>query len=101
MPHDYCVYILASRSRTLYVGVTNDLARRLSQHHTDSRPHFTRRYNVDRLVHLETFENVRVALAREKQLKGWSRRKKIALIDCHNPEWTDHSASVLLRSSRA
>jgi putative endonuclease len=85
----FYVYILASRSRTLYVGVTNDLARRLDQHRTDCRPPFTRRYNISALVHVECFDCVSDALRREKQIKAWRRHKKLELIETQNPVWKD------------
>ena len=91
----YYVYILASRSRTLYTGVTRDLRRRLYQHHDGSGSGFTRRYGVDRLVHVDTATNPRDAIAREKQIKRWSRRKKLALIEASNPEWRDLTADWL------
>ena len=85
--HDrYAVYILASgRNGTLYVGVTGDLVRRMEQHASLAVPGFTRRYNVTRLVHVERFSDVREAIAREKQLKGWNRAWKISLIERANP----------------
>ena len=87
---DIChVYILASVQRTLYIGVTNDLRRRLYEHKTGMIPGFTRRYNVHRLVHFEMFTDIHHARERETQLKGWLRRKKIALIEAENPEWED------------
>ena len=86
---DHYVYILASRSRTLYIGMTNDLRRRLHQHKTGRIEGFTRRYNINRLVHFEAFTDVRDAKKREKQLKGWLRARKIALIEATNPEWED------------
>jgi putative endonuclease len=88
---DYYVYILASASRTLYIGVTNDLEGRVQQHRQPHPSSFTSRYNVTRLVYCETFANPGDAIAREKQLKGWVRAKKIALIDGMNPEWLDLS----------
>jgi putative endonuclease len=88
----YFVYILASVSKTLYVGVTSDLVRRVYQHKHHLVSGFTSRYDVTRLVHFETTGDVRAAIAREKQLKGWVRRKKIALIEEHNPHWHDLSA---------
>ena len=88
------VYILANRSRTLYVGVTNDLPRRLAQHRNGPPSSFTRRYAVIRLVHVETADVPRDALAREKQIKRWSRRKKVALIEETNPGWADLSESL-------
>ena len=85
----YYVYILASRSRTLYVGVTNDIGRRISEHRMHTSPGFTTRYRVERLVYVEATEDVGAAIAREKQIKGWRREKKIALIEAMNPAWDD------------
>ncbi|MEO6568756.1 MAG: GIY-YIG nuclease family protein [Opitutaceae bacterium] len=89
----YWVYILASkRNGTLYVGVTNSLERRSWQHkHPQASESFTHRYGVNHLVHFEDFRDVTNAIAREKQLKGGSRQKKIALIEKDNPEWRDLS----------
>ena len=87
----YYVYILASRSRTLYTGVTNDLNRRVWEHRHGTIPGFTKRYRINRLVHFESTSNVSVAIAREKQIKGWSRAKRIALIESANPTWEDLS----------
>ncbi len=89
--HDYCVYILTSKSGVLYIGVTNDLSRRFFQHQEKLIPGFTAKYNVDRLVYYESFRNIRDAIAREKQLKGWRREKKVALIERMNPKWRDLS----------
>jgi putative endonuclease len=83
----YFVYIMTNPSRTLYVGVTNDLARRVHEHNDGSIPGFTRKYRVTQLVYLEEFRDVRDAIAREKQLKGWRREKKITLIESFNPHW--------------
>jgi putative endonuclease len=88
---EYYVYIMTNRSRTLYVGVTGDLRRRVYQHKHKVVPGFTSRYNIDRLVCFERFLDVRMAIAREKQIKGWLRAKKIALIESQNPEWKDLS----------
>jgi putative endonuclease len=88
----YFVYILASRSRVLYVGVTNDLVRRLWQHRTSQFAGFTTRYRVDRLVHFDETTDVRAAIAGEKQIKGWTRAKKVALIESRNPTWEDLAA---------
>ena len=87
--HTYYVYIMASRSRVLYTGVTNDLARRVDEHKLSLTPGFTSRYHVTRLVHFEEFGDVRDAIAREKQLKGWVRSRKIRLIEQKNPTWED------------
>ena len=91
----YYVYILASLQRTLYIGFTGDLHRRLHQHKTGAIEGFTKRYRVNRLVHLESYTDVRDAQAREHQLKGWVRRKKVALIEAENPEWEDLADKIL------
>ncbi|HLM68721.1 MAG TPA: GIY-YIG nuclease family protein [Longimicrobium sp.] len=95
----YHVYILASRSRTLYIGFTNDLRRRVSEHKAGMVPGFTNRYRIDRLVHFEAFGDVRDAKAREKQLKGWLRKRKIELIEAENPEWEDLADRIGLPAS--
>ena len=87
----YYVYIMASRSRVLYVGVTRDVTGRVSEHKQKLVPGFTARYNVNRLVYYEDFGDIRAAIAREKQIKGWLRPKKIALIESMNPTWEDLS----------
>ena len=87
----YCVYIMASDSGVLYTGVTNNLANRVTQHQRKVVAGFTARYNVRKLVYYELFGDVRRAIAREKQIKGWLR-KKIALIESKNPHWNDLSA---------
>jgi len=89
----YWVYILASRSRVLYVGVTNDLSRRVKEHREGLVPSFTRRYRVTRLVYFEEFDDIRVAISREKQLKGWVRERKVKLIEARNPTWEDLAAN--------
>ena len=83
------MYIVASRSKNLYTGVTNNLYRRTVEHKSEMMPGFTSRYRICRLVHVETFRYVREAIAREKQIKGWSRAKKIALIEEKNAGWYD------------
>lgn len=88
----YFVYILASATRRLYVGVTNDLIRRVSEHKCGIASRFTRRYGITRLVCVETTSSIRDAIAREKQIKGWLRCKKLSLIERQNPEWDDLSA---------
>lgn len=87
----YYVYILCSFSKTLYIGVTNDLQRRVNEHKQKLVPGFTSKYNVNRLVYFETFREVHDALSREKQLKKWSRKKKDWLIENANPQWNDLS----------
>ena len=83
------VYILASTSRVLYVGVTVDLLRRMWEHRTEALPGFTRRYGVNQLVYYEAANDPAGAIRREKQIKGWARVKKVAMIDSMNPEWRD------------
>jgi putative endonuclease len=84
----YFVYILASmKNGTLYIGVTNDLERRIYEHKNDLLPGFTRKYGVHLLVYYEMFEDINDAIIREKQLKKWNRSWKIRLIEKHNPKW--------------
>ncbi len=88
----YYVYIMSGYSRTLYVGITNDLVRRVFEHKHKLIPGFTSKYNVNRLVYFEQTPDVRSAIAREKQIKGWLRAKKIELIESSNPGWEDLSS---------
>jgi putative endonuclease len=85
----YFVYIMSNQSRTLYVGVTNDLPRRVWEHRHSAKTTFTGRYHVTRLVYWEAFGDVSLAIAREKQLKGWRRARKIVLVQSLNPQWQD------------
>jgi len=85
----YYVYILSSRSRVLYIGMTGFLSARVIQHKAEETDSFARRYNIDRLVYFEVFRYVNNAISRETELKSWSRKRKIALIDAHNPLWRD------------
>jgi putative endonuclease len=88
--HRYFVYVMTNQHNTvLYTGVTNDLVRRVFQHREKTLPGFTSRYNVDKLVFFEETSDVLAGIAREKQIKGGSRRKKIALIEGLNPGWRD------------
>ncbi|MCA3056377.1 MAG: GIY-YIG nuclease family protein, partial [Rhodocyclaceae bacterium] len=89
MSRTYCVYIVASISRVVYIGVTNNLVRRVYEHKQGLVAGFTKRYQVDRLVYFEETTDVRVAIEREKQLKTWRREKKLALIEIANPSWKD------------
>jgi putative endonuclease len=89
--HRYCVYILTNRSKTLYVGETNNLHRRVWEHKSGTGSQFCKRYKIDRLVYYERFDDVRIAIDREKRIKGWLRSKKIELIVGVNPEWSDLS----------
>jgi putative endonuclease len=91
--HDYWVYILANKFRTLYIGVTNDLHARVYEHKHRLVPGFTSKYGIDRLVYFEQTIDVDAAIVREKQLKGWSRAKKVALIEAENPHWEDLAAT--------
>jgi putative endonuclease len=88
----FWVYIMASRSRTLYVGVTSSLERRVWEHKNGVFDGFSKTYRCNRLVHRERFQHAGTAFAREKQLKGWSRIKKVALIQEENSGWVDLSA---------
>ena len=93
---DFYTYILTNKGRTvLYVGVTNGLTKRVLQHRSGKTEGFTRRYHCDRLVYFERFAKPSDAIAREKQLKGWRRQKKEALIASQNPRWEDLAVSVL------
>ena len=85
----YYIYIMASRSRVLYVGVTNDLARRANEHKWGLVAGFTSKYRVTRLVYFEEFMDIRDAIAREKEIKGWKRLRKIRLLENRNPTWED------------
>src|SRR5262245_54552439 len=95
----YYVYIMASRSRVLYTGVTNDLVRRVKEHKAGAVSGFTSKYRVNRLVHFEQFKYVLDAIAREKQIKGWLRSRKIVLIEGANPAWKDLAESGSLPST--
>jgi len=87
--HQYCVYIMSSYRGTLYTGVTNDLMRRAYEHRQKMADGFTNTYNVSRLVYYEVTSDIKAAITREKQIKGWVRAKKIALIESVNPSWVD------------
>ena len=87
--NDYYVYIMTNNSGTLYIGVTNNLERRVYEHKQGVHSGFTKRYKLTRLVYYESTSDVRAAIQREKEIKGWVRRKKIALIASMNPHWKD------------
>jgi putative endonuclease len=87
----FFVYIMTNASRTLYVGMTNNLERRVYEHKHKLVPGFTSRYNITRLVHAEKYPDPRSAIAREKEIKGWRRSRKIELIEESNPGWKDLS----------
>ena len=100
-PRTYYVYILASRSRTLYTGVTNNLARRMAEHRERLLPGFASRYRIHRLVYYEAYRDVRQAIFRETQIKKWRREKKVALIDASNPTWDDLSSRWFERAGKS
>ena len=83
------VYMMANASRMLYVGVTSDLEKRMWQHKKNEYAGFTQKYDLKRLVYYEPFGDIRAAIAREKQMKGWVRSRKVALIRKFNPKWRD------------
>lgn len=85
----YWVFMMTNRSGTLYIGMTNNLMRRIQEHRLGRAAGFTAKYKITRLIHAEGFSEVRDAVAREKQLKGWSRARKLALIAASNPDWRD------------
>jgi putative endonuclease len=87
----YYVYIMASRSRVLYTGVTNDLARRVDEHRRGVNAGFTSRYRITRLVYFEEFADIRDAIAREKEVKSWTRTRRVGLVAQRNPLWQDLS----------
>jgi len=91
----YYVYILTNKSGTLYTGVTNDLVRRVFEHKNQMVDGFTKRYNLKYLVYYEVTDDVYAAIAREKQIKGWLRAKKLQLIHSMNPTWKDLSEELL------
>ena len=93
----YFVYIMTNRSKTLNVGITNNLMRRTREHKDGTGSEFTRKYKLDRLVYFERFQDVHRAIEREKTIKGWLRIKKVALIVSVNPAWKDLSLERLER----
>jgi putative endonuclease len=95
MDRVFHVYILAGKSGVLYTGMTNDLVKRVYQHKQKQIPGFTRKYGVDRLVWFEAHGRATSAIAREKQIKAWTRGKRVALIESMNPKWRDLSAGLV------
>jgi putative endonuclease len=87
----YFVYIMANASKGLYTGVTNSIRRRVREHELKLAPGFAAQYNMTRLVYFESFEDVRNAIEREKQIKAWTRAKRLALVESTNPKWDDLS----------
>ena len=96
----YFVYFMSNESKMLYVGVSNDLMKRVSQHKSKHIPGFTQKYNLYKLVYFEQFGDIRAAIAREKEIKGWLRSKKVALIVTENPHWKDLAESWFKRPSK-
>ena len=90
--HQYYVYIMSNVSKTLYNRITNDLARRVLEHKFKLTDGFTKKYNVTMLVYFEETNDVNAAIEREKELKGWLRKRKVSLIESMNPEWKDLSS---------
>ncbi|MCX6153194.1 MAG: GIY-YIG nuclease family protein [Candidatus Kapabacteria bacterium] len=99
MDKNYFVYIMTNASRTLYIGFTNNLERRVFEHKNKLVEGFTKKYNITKLVYYEMTTDVYSAIAREKQLKGWLREKKVKLITDFNPEWRDLSLDWSIDSS--
>jgi putative endonuclease len=89
MKKTYFMYIMANVSKMLYTGVTNDLEHRIFQHKAKQIDGFTNKYNIHRLLYFEAFGDIREAIAREKQIKGWLRARKVELIESVNPDWKD------------
>jgi len=85
----YYVYILTNKSNTLYIGITNDLIRRLYEHKNKLIAGFTKKYNIDRLIYYEVFDSPETAIQREKEIKGWTRKKKLELIKKVNPNFEE------------
>ena len=97
---EYYVYIMANESRMLYTGVTSDLERRVYEHKHRLVPGFTSNYHITKLVYFEDTTDVKAAIAREKQIKGWLRAKKLALIESMNASWQDLSTGWYCQESR-
>jgi len=89
----YYVYILTNKSNTLYIGVTNNLQKRLYEHKNKLIEGFTKKYNLNRLIYFEEYKDINEALKREKQIKGWVRKRKIGLIKSKNPDFKNLSLS--------
>ena len=90
----YFVYILTNKSNTLYVGVTNNLERRVAEHSFKNTSSFTSKYNIDKLIYYEEFSNINDAISAEKKIKGWNRKKKMELIKTINPNFKDLSSQT-------
>jgi len=90
---DYFIYIMTNVSKTLYVGITNNLMRRILEYRSKSIPGFTKKYNITKLVYFDSTSDARTAIAREKRIKGWRRARKMELINSINPYWIDLSVN--------
>ena len=88
-PKSYTYILFSQRNGTLSVGVTSNLKKRITEHKEKLIPGFTQKYNVDKLGYFEEYNDIRLAIQREKELKGWTRKKKIALLEASNPQWKD------------
>jgi putative endonuclease len=97
----YAVYIRSSDTRALYIGVTRDLAKRLAEHRAGVKAVYTSRHRIHRLVYFEHFDQIVVAIAREKQLKRWRRSKKVWLIESMNPTWSSLDSAIASRLLRS
>jgi len=89
--NQYYIYIMTNKSGTLYVGMTNDIKKRVYEHKNKLIAGFTKKHNINRLIYFETFSDVHSAITREKTIKGWLRKKKIDLVNNTNPYWNDLS----------
>jgi len=85
----YFVYIMANKGKMIYTGVTNNIERRVFEHKNSLTDGYTKKYQINKLVHCEMTDDVSAAISREKQIKGWLRKKKVALIESVNPKWED------------
>ena len=93
---NYYIYILSNiNNKTIYIGVTRDIIKRVYQHKSKAVEGFTQKYNIHKLVYYEIYEDIKLAIEREKQLKNWSRKKKNALIEKENPEWKDLWSEII------
>ncbi len=97
-PRHFFVYIMSNVSGTLYTGVTNDIERRVFEHKNHVVPGFTAKYRIGRLLYFEEYDSAAYAIAREKEIKGWRRSRKIALIESMNKQWRDLAADWFANS---
>lgn len=97
---NYYVYLLSNESKMTYTGITSNLVKRVWEHKSKTKPGFSQRYNLYKLVYVERFEDVRLAIAREKEIKAWRRSKKVILIESQNPRWNDYAADRFPKKKR-